>query len=893
MKSSNLSSRSTFYNSKISKGSTSRKKKKIKQKKIEYIPLTETQILAKKTIKDIIEHAIQIADFHIKHKKNQKTYENRKIKKEINFINKDELFRGNLPQSKENYNWSFISKLLGKIIYIESNENLLLYQFNTSNSSPLSFNLGGNDQNKTIISAELYENEANYQCYLLLLYHNFSFKIYDLFLINNDGYSEEEKKNLIKNSIISGFDFKPYLNIPNIDEYYPDYQKGIKIIIFPKILNNFCTDIILNFTQIAGKFLIFNILSNTIIGNYVINQKDYVTTESNYLSNLRILINTFFNKVWSIKQYECLCELINSICDKNNSNNILEDLKKLSLLLNMAANDEDDNLSLLLKTKQYTFTTIKGIKTSKDREIESEKLYTNIILPILAKSNSDYCIISLKTLLSKIKIFFDKLYGCSIAVGKADLSLIEGKFKIYQNLFLKCYNRGINLKDIFIQNDPNDYGYVDNKVAYEILKDLPIGLTDKEIDDLLNNYNIYDDNGKYMYEYLFLLDEQIITRIVFSTPLNILDGDKFTCGYFINNNTQNDIEFDNIKGKLSAPTNKDNSDIISLDPVYEHDKHYGNKIQEKGITIMPEKKFDYEYLSDYIINNCLTIEITDMVILSSLNLVFVLTPYNQNIPIFKLNTHFSNRPKLLEKIGIINLNSFYNNYPGFLYYIEERNLLITQRTRNTSTDLVFIDINKDLLYPFRDKKEINYTLDKNNKNSSIKIVKNLLTYEQGRNNMKLFKKIEFLKKNEILVASSDDTILIINPKSHYVEISLKMQEIKKTAYTKLCREFCENPEEVTGENNFKLLKKIELLMPLKNFFTFSLGNSLLCDENYYKYSNTDWIFLLFEEGDICSYCINKLLLSQKAKEIDTPIPDKDKIQLSNFAIKNMKNSIIK
>ena len=61
----------------------------------------------------------------------------------------------------------------------------------------------------------------------------------------------------------------------------------------------------------------------------------------------------------------------------------------------MASNDEDDNLSLILKTKQFTFTEIKNIKSSKDRDINAEKLYSEILLPILAKSNSDYCIINI------------------------------------------------------------------------------------------------------------------------------------------------------------------------------------------------------------------------------------------------------------------------------------------------------------------------------------------------------------------------------------------------------------------------------------------------------------------------------------------------------------------
>ena len=68
----------------------------------------------------------------------------------------------------------------------------------------------------------------------------------------------------------------------------------------------------------------------------------------------------------------------------------------------------------------------------------------------------------------------------------------------------------------------------------------------------------------------------------------------------------------------------------------------------------------------------------------------------------------------------------------------------------------------------------------------------MLTFEKGRENVKFIKKFEFLKKNELFAIISDDCIYIINPKSHTNDISLKMQEIKKTVYTKLCRNFCEN-----------------------------------------------------------------------------------------------------
>ena len=898
LKSNNLSSRSTVFSSKGTSGSSRRRRRKRLNKSMEPITLSDTQILAKRTVKDIIEHAIKIADFHLRHKKYQKTYENRKIKREQNFITPDEEFSGYLPKTEDRYDWSFISKLIGKIVYLESNGNLRLYDFRTDNY--LLFNLSENDPDKKIISSELYEHEQTATSNLFLLYQDFIFLKIDLLILNKNGSTlsePEEIINLINLSKKSFFNFKPYLNIPSIDEYFPNYENNIKIIIFPKMIKDYCTDIILNFTQIAGKFLIYNTISNSILGNYIVNQKDYVTTESEYLYNVRLLISAFFEKIWSVKQYEYLCHLIDTICKVNKENkkvNIMEELKKLALLLNMASNDEDDNLSLLLKTQQYTFTEIKDLKTEKERNINSEKLYNKIILPIFIKSTSGPCIITLQNLLLKLKNFFDKLYDCSTAVGKSDLSLIQGRFKLYQTLFLKCYNRGIDLKQLFINKDPNNYGYVDEKVANEILLDLPIGLNPTEVDQLLHVYNLFDENGKYMYDYLFLLDEQIITKIAFSSPLNLLGENKFSCGYFIKNATENNYEINdkkvkNMRPKMSAPTDKD-SEMLSLDSQYEFKNFYGNIIEEKGILTHPEKLFNYEELIDYIINSCFTIEITDIIIISSLNLVFLITPFNTNIPIFKKSTKYTNKTQKLEKIGDIILNSFYIHSPLFLYCIEERNLLLTQRTTKLTTEIVYIDISKDLLFPSRDKNTIEYSVSDD---INCKKIRNLLTFQQGIDNIKLFRKIEYLKKNQLLALISDEYIFIINPKSHYNEISLKMQEVKKTVYTKLCRGFCENPDEQTGDPKFKLLYKINLTTPLKKFSLFSLGSDLLGDKHMHQYSNTDWLFLLFDTGEISSYCVNQVYLNQKAKEIDTPLTEKEIEQLFLFGMNNAKKSLVK
>ena len=76
---------------------------------------------------------------------------------------------------------------------------------------------------------------------------------------------------------------------------------------------------------------------------------------------------------------------------------------------------------------------------------------------------------------------------------------------------------------------------------------------------------------------------------------------------------------------------------------------------------------------------------------------FAIGPYDKNISIFKLVTEFSFLPKTLLKIGHINLNSYYNISPIFINYIPDKNLLISQQNTKTSSNLVTIDIYKDIL----------------------------------------------------------------------------------------------------------------------------------------------------------------------------------------------------
>ena len=798
-----------------------------KKKRYGKATMSEQQILVRKIIKDIIEHSIKIADFNCGHKKFQKIFENRLIKKEDNFILKDSNFTGKIyPSNESSHRWTFISRAIGKIITIEDNGEIKLYKFNTEKSK---IYILPNENNNKIIAAELYEYDQTADSRLLLLFHDFSFYTINLFILNYESNDENNMEVLINSAMTETFDFKPYLNIPDIDLYIPNYDYINKIIIFPKTSNDNCNDILLNFSQIAGKFLIFNFLSNSVVGNYLINHYDYEElnkneelSDNNNLQNIYNFINIFVNKSWTLKKYEFASYILREIYSNRNQ----KDFNKLARVLNMNNdNIEDENSLEGIKIGEYELD-----------DYQDKNFYSTNILPVI---NFQLGNISIYSILNRLNIFFDKVNECFTAYINNNYSLIKGKFRIYQILFMKCFNRKIKLKELFLFQDKDNKGYVDEQIAYEIFNNLPIGLNQSELNEIFSIYNIFDENRKYMYNYLFDLDEYLIAKII-----------------------------------LFSPNNKSNNNIFSLKCENFNDSNL-------------EPIYDNE-VSNYIINSIFNKrELTDIIYLDSSNLIFTITPFNKKVYIFKRNTKLTNNPEHIGKIGTINLNSFYHHSPIFLDCIEDRNLLITQRTTKYSTELVLININEDLVFPFRDKKMIQFNIKDNPKSSS----KDLLPFEKG--NYILFDNFLYLKRNEMFALSTKNNIYLINPKIPICNISLKMYENKKTVYTKICKEYCENPNEQIGQLTLILFQKINIPSPLKKILTFSLGNDLLGNEHYAKYSSTDWLILLFSSNILYSHAINQVYISVSAKEIDIPLPYEEKEQISIFGFKNMQKSFLR
>jgi hypothetical protein len=140
-----------------------------------------TQNEMREQLRNVVNHSMKIAEIKQFHKKCQNIFENRLIKKEENFIIKDSNFIGRIyPKNNESHKWTFISKALGKIITIEDDSEIKLYDFNTQKNDIYIIN---QEDEKKIISAELYEHGSTADSKLLILLEDLTFYNIDLIIL--------------------------------------------------------------------------------------------------------------------------------------------------------------------------------------------------------------------------------------------------------------------------------------------------------------------------------------------------------------------------------------------------------------------------------------------------------------------------------------------------------------------------------------------------------------------------------------------------------------------------------------------------------------------------------------------------------------------------------------
>ena len=764
---------------------TTRPKKKAKVIKGPKPSMSESQLIGKELILEIINKSSEIGEFFKEHLINQKNFENRIIKRELNLITENNFFEGKIKEKNSEFNFKFISSLLNKILNLNSNGTLNILNFNCSEEKKINLNRFY-EKNSEIIYSELYEDENYADCKLLLLYDNFNFCVIDLFKLNIN--NEKEDFLSLENAKSNYFNFKPYLFNKNIKKYFPDYKNNIKLLI---IFNNFYSknkNVILNFSQISNQIFVFNFECFQIIKNLKFNYFDLFIFNKNFIENLKKLIFEIFKFNWTEKLfdfYKNLCE------DFKNENLNKENFKKLGILLN----SNEENLLSNLNDFYYQNDLIENVLEPLFNYLNDNKENFNNIFNFSELLNN---LIEKIDLINNIKNNIEKFNN-----------LFDTKNDIFIKFIIQGFLRNLDLEKIFKENDKEKKGYLTKLKLLELIQKLTFGFSENNLNQFLFSEFIFDENGNFMYNYLFTKFEYNIIKIIF---------------------TKN------------------------------------------------ENKNEYKIFDDFLIqtiNENFKHEISNLVLLNNSNLLFCISPINKNIIIFQTEINFNYLPESIEKIGTINLNSKTNQFPFFLNYLSDNNFLITQRFNENSIDLIILDIYNDIIYKILDNKNLNFDLLEKN------IVKEIIFFENFNDlNNKKISNLKYLQNNELFILYSKNNILILNPKSQQINLSLKIKTNEQNFFSKTSQKICEKPNEFVGDVPYKILKNFSLNSNLQNLLIFSLKNS-----------KSDFLICFNDENEIYSYSINQLYIKQKAKDIDYPLPKNEINFLLNFTNEIMNNFI--
>lgn len=851
-------------------------------------------IFLKDLIKEMISHSAEIGEFHLVHKKNQKKFEDRKVKKELTFIEKDYEFNGALDPNS-NSTWRFISNLHYLILSVDDNGMLTIYSCDCNYKRTINLT-NFYERDSTIIACELYENISTFESKLLLLYDNFNFCYIDLMIllknIMNDVDNTSTMMIKLFNSKSSYFNMKAYLHLPEVETYTPDVSNGIRLITYPQSAIVGETDIIINFTQIANRIIVFNLKSFSVVETIIINPETYSNVDREFSRLIKIFVKKFFTKRWSRLQMDYFYKLVNDI---NKDQKQFDKMKQLSALLESECGKEGNELNVHVLSSLNKYST-----TIKDDIILCPTLYhnnvnvfyTEVVSPLIYYSLFTMNVLNVYNVINKLKDLFEKLKSTSIACCEGDLNFVNGGFGVYQKLFMQCHLRNISLIEKFKEADKEHKGYCSKDDADIIFHNLSIGLTEKDIDDIKSIYYIFDDSNNYMYEYLLELEEMLITDLMLisagkDNENKVMPNKKKEVGFFKEVNEEYDIEFTYpiIKRKAS----------FDFDACDNKDKHISSlsslPIDETDIVI--------DRICQYLINSCFKSEVTDIVYVKQLNLFFVISPYDNNVSIFKGQTQsIQTTPSSLIKIGHIPLQSHNKASPLFLFYIKERNMLITQEITSECTNLIIIDIYKDIINNLLKNESSSYivvNIKQNHNRIRNVIPKEHSTYEESSTIIykppHAIKYFNCLYRNELFVIGTENKIVLLNPKSHPNELSFQIEPSHEDVYAKLCRTICEYPCEKAGDDLFKQVRVFKLETPFEKIITFNIGGSPLSHELKAKYFSSDWLVVFNENNEIFSHSISQLYITLKAKEIDSPIPEEHKSILKKYCLNQLYKSI--
>jgi len=799
-------------NSKTGKSSGNANKKLNDNKRT---PNPITDFLNQEIIKNMIEKSVYIGEFRKKHKEHQFNYENRSVSKQLYFVKSTK----NLDIKTINDNVKVFTSNSQKLIFlIDINYNLQEVSIETNSKKQISL-INIFEKSSILLDVEYEDSKRHFY----LLNTNLVFSVFSHMKYCKSKSSNHFEK--LKNSKSRSINLNNYLVDKITDLNNMNLTEKRNLMSF----DNTNDSLIINLTRWSDRLLIIDTISLTITHNIYVNPMQfYFICNPSINQAFLLLVSIIFKHQWSLFEFEEYKQIVKAI---NNDKSSLFYLRKLSSFI------------YGIQIKDISYVDMKGTLVNMDLIYESL---------IILQTNSTSSFFNFYIILERIEYYLIKLSFYS--------KLYEENVSYSENIYyfiIRCLKRKIDIKKSLESLDKNKNNFVSFSDINEIISLAPTGITKHEIDKLYDDLK-YDEHNNIYYPFIFERDDyEIISLINKNKKLN--SNDKFFGYFFKGFKNESELQSAKLPKRKYSDTN-----------LYSFNKHSLEKMTENSSI---DDKMS-RLLGIYV-------EINKFIYIPNLNIfVFTLTSETKcsKLCLFKIKDSDDvniNKNKLKVDLFLLGFIETFSTFsPSILYYIPERNLIVSDckkmnyennylfcfnfileveksktifhlqnvfksihsKQNDGFQDILFIDIYKDIIDLFQ-------------VNKIWKIYKSKRIENVTKSDLKEF---SFIPSSKLFFIRAEDEIFILNPKSVKNAMSIQYIYEKETenVYDFVCRSVCENKIEYTGDSVFNIVKHI-LIQKLYDSKIHTFYNLI-------KNCNFDYLLLFQKSSSRSKFKLNKV-----------------------------------
>ena len=810
-------------------------------------------------LRPMIDKSVYIGEFKKMHKVHQNSFENRLVIKELYFIKSTQNI--DIKLNKE-INKVIISDSANIMFLIDINSTLLEVALESNTTRTIAL-INIYEKCTQLLDVEYNDSQRNF----FLLNQNLMLNIFCHKTFCNVNNAELNFFEKLKNSKSRSIDLNNYLvdhlsNLTNTNSFETRSLMSY---------NQSNDSLIINLTNWSDRILMVNTVTLNVTHNIYINPLQFnFICNSSINQSFMLLVNLLIGHQWTTDELDEYHKVIKLIRTNPKS---LHYLRIFS--------------SFIYRLNQKEISYIER----KNSLITLDLIYESVII---LHTNSTSSFYNFGVIIERFEYYLNKLHNYSKLYEES----VNCSQKIYY-LIIRSLRRNIDIKKTLESFDKNKNYFVPFSEMNELLAMVPTGITKAELHVLYDEYK-YDENNNVFYPFIFEKEDYEILKLINSNK-HKKDKDKYY-GYFKKESKKEGVE---IKRKLPFRKYSDTglfaSNIDNLEKVTENIDINNNTSRLLGIKVQIEKYIFIPHLNIYVFT------LSKEMKCSKLCLFKVNEDENVN----------SNQNKLkVELICLGFIETFSAESPSFLYFITERNLIVSNCKKinyendyqhcfnfilefeSTKTlhhlqkvfksihskesdgfhDVIFIDIYKDILDLFQ-------------VNKIWKIYRSKRIENLTKSNIKTF---AFFPATKLFFVQSDEEIFILNPKSIRNELSIKyiLEKETENVYDFVCRSLCENKSEFTGDSVFNIVKHIRI-DKLNECRVLSYHNLIRnCKFDYLillqkKTAKSKYFFNLAMK--LTKIEISHLSLKVSAKNFDENV---EEIQLVNKLLEKQKNLLL-